>query len=139
MSDEMNSAVVSAVKSWEKGAQLVENLFSVAQPSTIYGEPTSAGDYTVITASEVSVAMGFGFGAGGGSEAASEGEARGDGGLGGGGGGGGASLGRPVAVVTVGPDGVRVEPVVDLTKIALAFITAMGSMLFMLRKMRRGR
>lgn len=137
MSNEMNTAVVTAVKSWQEGIQLVENLFSVAQPSTIYGEPTSAGDYTVITASEVSVAMGFGFGAGGGSEAAGEAEPRGDGGLGGGGGGGGAALGRPVAVVTVGPEGVRVEPVVDVTKIALALMTAMGSMLFMLRRMRR--
>jgi hypothetical protein len=32
---------------------------------------------------------------------------------------------------------VQVEPVVDATKIALAFFTALGSMLFMLINMRK--
>jgi hypothetical protein len=34
-------------------------------------------------------------------------------------------------------DGVRVEPIVDVTKVALAFITMLGSMIFMLSRMRR--
>jgi uncharacterized spore protein YtfJ len=59
-------------------------------------------------------------------------------GLGGGGGGGGASMARPVAVISVGPEGVQVEPVVDPTKIAIAFFTTLGSMFFMLSRMRRG-
>jgi len=58
-------------------------------------------------------------------------------GMGGGGGGGGGASGRPVAVISVSEDGVEVEPVVDATKIALAFFTALGSMLFMLLKMRK--
>ena len=58
-------------------------------------------------------------------------------GMGGGGGGGGGASGRPVAVISVGEDGVEVEPVVDATKIALAFFTALGSMFFMLVKMRK--
>lgn len=58
-------------------------------------------------------------------------------GMGGGGGGGGGASGRPVAVISVGEDGVRVEPVVDVTKIAIAFFTAFGSMVFMLAKMRK--
>lgn len=58
-------------------------------------------------------------------------------GMGGGGGGGGGASGRPVAVISVGEDGVRVEPVVDVTKIAIAFFTAFGSMAFMLAKMRK--
>jgi uncharacterized spore protein YtfJ len=90
--------------------------------------------------------MGFGFGLGGGSDRGGrrqrvsedkpqdeEGEA----GIGGGGGGGGASAGRPVAVISIGPEGVQVEPVVDPTKIALAFFTTLGSMFFMLSKMRK--
>jgi hypothetical protein len=40
-------------------------------------------------------------------------------------------------VISVGPEGVQVEPVVDPTKIALAFFTTLGSMFFMLSKMRK--
>ncbi|MGD2105819.1 MAG: hypothetical protein PVJ55_11985 [Anaerolineae bacterium] len=57
-------------------------------------------------------------------------------GMGGGGGGGGGASGRPVAVISISEDGVEVEPVVDATKIGLAFFTALGSMFFMLMKMR---
>ncbi len=60
-----------------------------------------------------------------------------DAGMGGGGGGGGGASGRPIAVISVGEDGVEVEPVVDATKIVLAFFTALGSMAFMLMKMRK--
>ena len=125
----------------------MEKLFDVAQPSSVYAEPVTAGDHTVITASEVTVGMGIGFGVGGGegrstpsqemSEEGSEFEGEGTG-MGGGGGGGGASMARPVAVISVGPDGVQVEPVVDPTKIAIALFTTLGSMFFMLSRMRRG-
>ena len=125
-------------------------LFDVAQPAAVYAEPLKVGDHTVITASEVSVGMGFGSGLGGGSGRAGgkhklredepEGEQEGEGsGIGGGGGGGGGSVARPVAVISIGPEGVQVEPVVDPTKIAIAFFTTLGSMFFMLSKMRRGR
>jgi uncharacterized spore protein YtfJ len=139
MSEKYNEIIMTGIQNWEKGTALVEKLFTAAQPSAVYGEPVTAGDYTVITASEVKVGMGFGYGAGGGS--APEGEKAGDQpqgeGAGGGGGGGGASGSRPVAVVSIGPDGVKVEPVVDVTKIGLAFITAVGSMFFTLKKMRQ--
>ena len=148
MSDEFNEVVVTAVKNQEQAAELVEKLFAVAQPGAVYGEPVTAEGYTVISASEVSVSMGFGYGIGGGKgiesaegEAVSEDEPEGENGeargFGGGGGGGGISTGRPVAVISIGPEGVRVEPIVDATKIALAFFTTLGSMLFMLSKMRR--
>jgi uncharacterized spore protein YtfJ len=58
-------------------------------------------------------------------------------GMGGGGGGGGGASGRPIAVISVTGEGVEVEPVVDVTKIALAFFTALGSMFFMLMKMKK--
>jgi hypothetical protein len=41
-------------------------------------------------------------------------------------------------VVINSPEGVRVEPVVDVTKIALAALTAAGFMIGMLFKMTRG-
>jgi uncharacterized spore protein YtfJ len=139
MSNDFNQVVLTGMENWGKGVNLVAKLFSVAQPGAVYSEPVTAADQTIITASEVSVGMGFGYGAGGGTEpGAAEGESATQGaGMGGGGGGGGASSGRPVAVVSVGPKGVRVEPVVDVTKIAIAFITALGAMLITLNRMRR--
>jgi len=140
--------VIKAVKNQEEGIELMEELIEVAQPGAVYSEPVTSGDYTVITASEVSVGMGFGYGLGGGiSSEPAEGEVAGAdepesqgeeaSGFGGGGGGGGLSAARPVAVISIGPDGVRVEPVMDRTKIALAFFTTLGSMLLMLVNMRK--
>lgn len=147
MSKEFNKIVATAVKNQEQAAELVEKLFAVAQPGAVYSEPVTVGEHTVITASEVKVGMGFGFGLGGGTGAEpGEGETeskdepqdeRAGTGYGGGGGGGGVSGGRPVAVINIGPEGVQVEPVVDATKIALAFFTTLGSMFFMLSKMRK--
>ena len=56
---------------------------------------------------------------------------------GGGIGGGGGASGRPVAIIIIGPDGVTVKPVFDITKIALAGITAWGAMLGVLRRVRK--
>jgi uncharacterized spore protein YtfJ len=152
MNEEFNKIVVTAVKNQEQAAELVEKLFAVAQPGAVYSEPVTVGENTVITASEVSVGMGFGYGIGGGPGQVSrrrkvaaqkerteeEPQDKEDlAGIGGGGGGGGASGARPVAVISIGPEGVRVEPVVDPTKIALAFFTTLGSMFFMLSKMRK--
>lgn len=145
MSEEFNKIVATMVKNQEQAAELVEKLFTVAQPGAVYSEPVTVGEHTIITASEVKVGMGFGGGGGGapGTEPA-EGEAKSENeprdeeeGVGFGVGGGGVSGGRPVAVIDIGPEGVRVEPVVDPTKIALAFFTTLGSMFFMLNKMRR--
>jgi uncharacterized spore protein YtfJ len=95
----------------------------------VYGDPIQHGDTTIIPAAEVLVGMGFaaGFGSG-------EAEA-GDGGGGGGGGGGGRTLSRPVAVIIAAPEGVRVEPVIDPTKIALAALTAAGFMMATMLRM----
>lgn len=141
MSNESDRVLASAVKSQEQSAEVMEKLFAVAQPGAVYSEPVTSGEFTVITASEVTVAAGFGYGIGSGTssepaegEAATGEEARG---LGGGGGGGGVSAGRPVATISIGPAGVRVDPVVDVTKIGLAFFTTLGAMLMMLGRMRR--
>ena len=142
MYEEFDKVVATTEQSQERAAQVVEKLFDVTQPNAVYSEPVAAGDHTIITAAEVSVGMGYGFGMGGGSgrggpssgededeSAMSEGQGTG---MGGGGGGGGGANARPVAVISVGPEGVGVEPVVDPTKIAIAFFTTLGSMFFML-------
>ncbi len=146
MSEQFDSLARAAMEGQEQGFGMLEKLFTVAKPAAVYGEPVEAAGRTVITASEVTagVGVGFGFGGGvsGGKEPASEeteasaGEDVDVGGGGGGGGGGGAS-GRPVAVITVSDEGVEVQPVVDVTKLVLAFLTAWGSMAFMLMKMRQ--
>jgi uncharacterized spore protein YtfJ len=139
-----------SLKGHQEAMALMQKLTDVAQPGAVYGEPVTVNDHTVITASEVSVGLGFGYGMGGGTEpgsAVTE-ESQGDpaeakgpksvaNGFGGGGGGGGASSARPVAVVHIGPEGVRVEPVVDVTKLALAFFTMLGSIFLMGAKMRK--
>ncbi len=139
----------------ERVKELFDKLFSVAQPGSVYSQPLTAGDYTVITASEVVAGAGFGFGLGGGvaskeAKEAKETKEGGEGqeapekpednetlGGGGGGGGGGNSMARPVAVISVGPEGVEVKPVVDSTKVALALFTTLGAMFVMGGRMTR--
>jgi uncharacterized spore protein YtfJ len=134
--EKMGQVFDRAEKSQAQSLDTLNRLFDAASAETVFGEPIQQGDYTLITASEVTVGLGFGFGVGGGEGTDDESEAGGEG-YGGGGGGGGGSMGRPVAVIAVGPHGVTVEPVVDATKIALAFATALGSMFLMFSKMRK--
>lgn len=143
MGEKFEKFMAIAVKDQEQAAKVMKRLFAVAQPGAVFSEPVTVGDHSVITAAEVKVGAGFGYGSGGGTgpssaEAEAEDEQVGAGaGFGGGGGGGGVSGGRPVAVIDIGPSGVRVEPVVDVTKISLALFTTLGSMLLMLGRMRR--
>ena len=53
-------------------------------------------------------------------------------------GGGGAGRGRPVAVIVIGQDGVRVQPVPDVTRLALAGMTTVGFMAFWLVRLIAG-
>ena len=140
--DKFEKAMVTSETYQKQTVDVLNKLFDVAEPAKTFSKPVKVGDHTIITASEAYVAMGVGFGVGIGTEKSNENTEEQtpathevDGG--GGGAGGGVGVGRPVAAVSIGPDGVRVEPVVDVTKIALAFFTMLGSMLFMLGKMRR--
>jgi uncharacterized spore protein YtfJ len=133
MSDTLDNLISSVDKNQEQSLKVVEEIFSAAQPGAVFGEPVTAGEYTVITASEVAAGGGFGTGIGLGPAGSQSSEASGGGGTGGGGG----SSGWPVAVIVIGPDGVRVKPVVDMTKVALAMLTTWGAMFLMMRRMRR--
>ena len=134
MSDEFNKLVIESVPNQERSNELIGRLFDVTQPTAVFSEPATNGPYTVITASEVTVAMGAGYGGGGGVGSKSEQEQTADSGFGGGGGGGGTAMARPVAAIIIEPNGVRVEPIVDPTKIALAFFTTLLSIIISLRK-----
>jgi uncharacterized spore protein YtfJ len=102
-----------------------------AHVERVFGEPIQVGENLIIPAAEVLAGYGYGFGGGYGEEGKTE--ANRGGGVGGGG--GGRTFSRPVAVVVASADGVRVEPVFDRTKIALAALTAAGFMAGMLVRM----
>jgi uncharacterized spore protein YtfJ len=132
--------VFEQVSSSGEAMELIGRLFDVAKPDVVYTEPLESGDYTVITASELMVSMGAGFGGGGGyspSEEEDDENAEASFGSGGGGGGGGFAMGRPVAAITVGPEGTQVEPIVDPTKIAIAFFTTLAAMVITLGQVMR--
>ena len=74
----------------------------------VFGPVIESGEQKVLTAAAVERAGGFGFG-------------------------GGTASGRPVAVIEVGPAGVKVSPVLDFTRLGIAVVAA----LFALWKSRR--
>jgi uncharacterized spore protein YtfJ len=116
----------------------MSQFLSAADVQAVYAEPVQHGDTTVIPCAEVLSLAGFGVGTGYGSGGNEQGQPNtGGSGGGGGGGGGGRVLSRPVAVIVVSPGGVDVKPVVDVTKLALAGITAWGFMLATVFRMRR--
>jgi len=145
----------------EPVARTLERFMQIASVKSVYTGPVQHGEKMIIPAAEVLGALGFGMGAGLGvgvnpaeveeGEGAEDNEHQaetpesgpgvkiegGGSGGGGGGGGGGYVLSRPVAVIVSGPDGVKVEPVVDVTKIALATFTALGFMFSVAVRMRR--
>jgi uncharacterized spore protein YtfJ len=120
-----------------KVAEIMEGLTDVASPRRVFGDPVTVGDYTVITASEVGAGTGFGFGGGGAADTKSQAEGKPSTGFGTGGGGGGGSMARPVAVIAVGPNGVRVEPIVDVSKVALTLFTTLAAIVATIARVRR--
>ena len=111
----------------------LDKFLKAANVEAVYGPPTSQNENTVIPTAEVLSIVGFGLGSGGGSQGTVENENRGSGG---GGGGGGRVLARPVAAIVISPTGVRVEPIVDVTKIVLAVFTTLGFMTALLTRMK---
>ena len=113
----------------------LDKFLTAANVEAVYGPPVSQGENVVIPAAEVLSVVGFGLGLGGGSQSSTE--AENTGGSGGGGGGGGRVLARPVAAIIMSSTSVRVEPIVDVTKIVLAVFTTLGFMTAMLTRMNK--
>jgi uncharacterized spore protein YtfJ len=112
----------------------MEEFLAAADVRVVYGEPIEHDDTVIIPTAEVLCGLGFGVGRGSGTSA-DQSPDKPSMGSGSGGGGGGRILSRPVAVVVASPEGVRVEPVIDITKIALAGLTAVGFMVGMMFRM----
>lgn len=89
----------------------LSNMTSVGA-ERVFREPVHVGDRVVITAAAFDISGGMGFGSGL--------DTTGNGG--GGGGAGAHTEGRPVAVIEVAPDGVRIRPIVDFTKIGVTLL-----------------
>ncbi len=129
-------------------ADTMERLLSAADSAKVFGSALVSGESTVITAAEVVAGGGFGSGMGFGLPNGRGGATEGQkdessesptAGAGGGGGGGGGSMGRPVAVITVNPDGIRVKPILDLTKIILTGVAAGVSLIILCMKIYKPR
>lgn len=112
--------------------ETMDRFLEVADVKSVYGQPVEHGDTLVIPAAEVLCGMAFGAGYGYGKSNDPEEQNQGGGG---GGGGGGRTFSRPVAVIVAGPEGVRIDPVIDITKLGLAGLTALGFMLSVLARM----
>jgi uncharacterized spore protein YtfJ len=119
--------------------ETMDRFIGVADVGTAYGRPVKQGETVIIPTAEVMCGLGFGLGIGSG-VSAGEGEAedKSAGGAGSGGGGGGWTFTRPVALVIVTEDEVRVVPVIDRTKILLAALTTAGFMVGTLMRFSRG-
>lgn len=137
MNQSMDEIMEKVGKESQLRADTMERLLSAADAAKVFGPAVVSGQSMVITAAEVTAVGGFGSGMGfglppgrKGTAEAMKAEASEDipAGAGGGGGGGGGSMGRPVAVITVSPDGIRVKPVLDLTKIILTGVAAAVSL-----------
>jgi uncharacterized spore protein YtfJ len=112
----------------EELPNLLDKVVAAAHPNVVFGQPVESSGYTVITASEVAAGGGFGFGGGSGSGPAGTAQSS-EAQVGGyGAGGGGGSMGRPVAIISIGPDGVKIDPIVDVTKLGIAGISAWAAL-----------
>jgi uncharacterized spore protein YtfJ len=119
----------------EKTHQIMRHFLAAADVNAVYGQPVEHGEDLIIPVAEILSLAGFGAGSGG-STGADDPSSNGGGG---GGGGGGRVFSRPVAVIVASPDKVRVKPVVDVTKIALAWFTMVGFIFASLVRMQRGK
>ncbi len=115
--------------------QTLSKLVIAASADAVFGEPVVNGNTTVIPCSEVVLGMGMGSGGG---PAAENGKSTGSGS-----GGGGGARSRPIAAIIISQDEVRVEPILDITKIVLASLTTGAFILLWIGRLslmgRRGR
>jgi uncharacterized spore protein YtfJ len=122
----------------QTATQTIDAVAKAARPEVVFGHPIERDGVTIIPCAEIM--MGMGMGGGSGSSPATEAKERAGGeGLGAGGG----MQGRPVAAIVIAEGGVRIEPIVDATKVALAALTTAGFMVFWVARLaatgRRGR
>jgi len=114
---------------------VVDRITGSVGSQLVFGPAYEAAGRTVIPVSEVR--YGFGLGAGGGSGTGTDGQGQGSGG---GGGAGGGVQARPVGFIDVTGDRAEFFPIVDYTRIALASLVALTTLVLAVsRTSRRAR
>jgi len=99
----------------------IEKMVDELGVGAVFGEPIREGSVTVVPVAEVRFAFGYGYGSGRGrGEQAEGGPGRSEEGSGGGTGAGGRASAK--GYVRISADDVRFEPVLDVTRLALAGI-----------------
>lgn len=135
MSEVKSDIFLSAIETPAEGLALLSKLTDVASPGAVFGEPVQQGETTLITANSVTVGLGFGLGGFVLNRQAEDPQERRE--VNGGGGGGGSTIAWPVAVISIRPEGVRVDPIIDITKVCLAFFSAFSAVLIALFKIKK--
>ena len=115
----------------EQVASPVERMVEQFSVSRAFGEVIREGDTAAVPVAEVTSVFGYGHGSGEGPVSSDEGEDM-DGRMasGGGGGGGGRGSTTPRGYITISPDGVRYEPMMDPLKVSLAGIALTAWVVF---------
>ncbi|MEM7330769.1 MAG: hypothetical protein AAF490_01665 [Chloroflexota bacterium] len=126
MSDQDLTMFTRDIQSQKETLDLIEKLTDVAQADAGVSQPVSEHGHTAIIVSEVTTSLGAGFGSGGAPENGGHG-----------GGGGGFSMSRPVALIQIGPNGVRQESLFDVTKVGIAMIATIGSIFLAWLRMKK--
>jgi uncharacterized spore protein YtfJ len=99
----------------------IEKMVDALGVGAVFGEPIREGDVTVVPVAEVRFTFGYGYGSGRGrGEETEGGPSTAEQGSGGGSGAGGRATAK--GYVRISADGVRFEPVLDVTRLALAGI-----------------
>ncbi|NJP05068.1 MAG: hypothetical protein HC837_05280 [Chloroflexaceae bacterium] len=122
--------MTNELQTLDKVETVMHTFLGAAKAETVFAPPVQHGDSTLISCAEV--VLGMGFGVGGGTESKKGTQEQG-----GGGGGGGHLRSRPVATIVVDSNGVRIEPIIDKTKVVLAALTTAAFMLFWLLRLSR--
>lgn len=124
----------SAISSVER---VMERVVHQASAMAIFGQPVQRSETIVIPCADVVMGMGIGSGSGAGIENGPH--QRLEGPKGGAGAGGGSGMrGRPVAAIVITPSRVYVDPIVDVTRIALAALATAGFVVYWLTHLKRG-
>jgi len=102
--------------------------------SACFGAPVERDGHTVIPVARVAFGYGAGFGRGTGMgrKHGENGAGGGEEGEGEGGGGGGGGSSTPVAIIDISPTDVRIEPIIDQTRISVGGMLLAGWMAFWL-------
>lgn len=109
---------MSTVGRIEDLLQGITHMQEAATVKSVFGDPVQVDGRTIVPVAQVKYAMGMGMGRG---TSTKDGQGEGSGG-----GGGGSVTVRPVAVLEVRDGAVKVTPIPDVTRLALAGVALLA-------------